>query len=130
MKILRSIAGRLFGLGPGGVVLGGGPKYLAAATASSAAATCNAQHCLITTEALTTAAGSQYTLVLTNNVAETTDVVHASVGFGTATTGEPVVDRVKVTANGSVSVVIENRHASVALDGTLLIGVSLFKSAA
>ncbi len=60
------------------------------ATASSNAATLNAAGSgIITTESLTTAAGSDYTLTLTNNMVAAADIVFATVQLGTSTVGNP-----------------------------------------
>lgn len=90
------------------------------ATATAGAATLNNSVGKITTAALTTAAGATYTLTLTNSKIAAADIVLASVAFGTATAGMPVVCRVKPAA-GSCTIVIQNIHASAALDGTLVI---------
>ena len=61
------------------------------ATSTAGAATINAQTGLITTEALTTAAGATYTMTLTNAYISVNSLVFVTLGKGTATTGEPVV---------------------------------------
>ncbi len=90
------------------------------ATATAGAATLNKQAGVITSEALTTAAGAVYTLTLTNSVIGATDQVFASVSYGTATAGSPVVTRV-TPGSGSVVILVQNIHASAALDGTIKI---------
>jgi hypothetical protein len=93
-----------------------------AATASSGAATGNGQDVLVTTESLTTAAGSSYTLTLTNSSITAGSNLMVTVGLGSATTGIPHL--LKVTpGSGSATIVVENIHASAALNGTLEIGV-------
>jgi hypothetical protein len=91
------------------------------ATSTAAAATINAQTGLITTEALTTAAGSTYTMTLTNSAIAASSIVLVTVGKGTATTGEPVVQFVTPAA-GSVVILIRNVSAAAALNGTIKIG--------
>lgn len=88
------------------------------ASATTGAATLNKLAGVITTEALTTAAGATYTLTLTNSKIAAADQVFVSVAYGTSTTGMPVVTRVTPDA-GSVVVVVQNIHASAALNGTL-----------
>lgn len=90
------------------------------ATSTAAAATINHSGGTITTEALTTAAGATYTMTLTNSVIAADSVVMASVALGTATTGVPVVTTVKPAA-GSVVIILQNIHASAALNGTIKI---------
>lgn len=97
------------------------------ATATAGAATLNKDSGKITTEALTTAAGATYTLTLTNSSIAAADMVFASVAYGTATAGMPVITRVSPAAN-SVVIVIQNIHASAALDGTLKISFMVVKN--
>lgn len=97
------------------------------ATATTGAATLNKDSGKITTESLSTAAGATYTLTLTNSSIAAADMVFASVGFGTATAGMPVVTRVSPAA-GSVVIMIQNIHASAALDGTLKISFLVVKN--
>lgn len=94
------------------------------ATASSGAATMNAGRGIVTSEALTTAAGATYTLTLTDSAIAATSVIHANVGYGTSTTGMPTVANV-VPAAGSATIVVQNIHASAALNGTIKIYVSV-----
>lgn len=90
------------------------------ATATAGAATLNKKSGKITTAALTTAAGATYTLTLTNSAIAAADIVLASVALGTATTGVPVITTIAPAA-GSVVIVIQNIHASAALDGTIVV---------
>ena len=90
------------------------------ATSTANAATINAQIGQITTEALTTAAGATYTMTLTNSFVKATSIVLASVGKGTDTAGQPTVCFV-TPATGSVVIIIQNVHASNALNGTITI---------
>lgn len=97
------------------------------ATASSGAATLNAFAGVITSESLTTAAGATYTLTLTNSDVAAADLAFASVQYGTSTTGTPAVAMVD-TAAGSLKVIVQNIHASAALNGTILISFMVFKA--
>ena len=54
-------------------------------------------------------------------------MVFASVALGTATTGMPVVTTVTPAA-GSVAIVVQNVHASAALNGTLKISFMVLKN--
>ena len=94
------------------------------ATSTAGAATINAQTGLITTEALTTAAGATYTMTLTNNRINASSLVDVMIGKGTATTGIPTVTWVTAAA-GSVVIILQNIHASAALNGTIKIGFSV-----
>jgi len=97
------------------------------AAATAGAATLNKNAGVITSEALTTAAGAQYTLTLTNSQVAAADQVMVSVQLGTATTGTPNVCTVTPAA-GSVVIVIQNIHATVALNGTIKIAFVVLKN--
>jgi len=97
------------------------------ATATAGAATLAKDSGKITSEALTTAAGATYTLTLTNTAIAAADMVFASVALGTATTGMPVVTRVTPAA-GSVVIIVQNIHASAALNGTIVISFMVAKA--
>lgn len=88
------------------------------ATATGGAATLNKRSGVITSESLTTAAGASYTLTLTNSTIAATSQVVASVGYGTANAGTPCVTRV-TPGSGTLTIVIQNVHASAALNGTI-----------
>lgn len=95
------------------------------ATATSGAATLNNKHGKVTSEALVTAAGALYTLTITNANILASDLCYASVAYGTSTTGTPAVTRVQASA-GSLVIVIQNVHASAALNGTIVVTFSAF----
>jgi hypothetical protein len=90
-----------------------------AATATAGAATCNHNQFVVTSEALTTAAGSQYTLTLTNSAINAESLVLVSVRQGTNTKSGLVVNEVTPAA-GSVVIIVKNGNAA-ALDGTIKI---------
>lgn len=108
----------------GSLVLDTGTKT---ATATAGAATLSKDAGVITSEALTTAAGATYTLTLTNTSVAATDQVFASVQYGSATAGTPVVTRV-TPGSGSVVIIVQNIHASAALDGTIKIAFMVLKN--
>ncbi len=95
------------------------------ATSTAGAATINYQCGIITTEALTTAAGATYTMTLTNSAISASSIVLVTVGKGTATTGEPVVQFV-TPASGSCVILIRNVAAAAALNGTIKIGFTVW----
>lgn len=97
------------------------------AAATAGAATLSKDSGKITSEALTTAAGATYTLTLTNTAIAAADMVFASVALGTATTGMPVITRVTPAA-GSVVIIVQNIHASAALNGTIVISFMVAKA--
>ena len=95
------------------------------ATATAGAATLNKGSGIITSEVLTTAAGATYTLTITNSTIVASDQVFASVQMGTATTGMPVITTTSVSAN-TITTVVQNIHASAALNGTIQISFVSF----
>jgi hypothetical protein len=95
--------------------------------ATSGAATLNKASGKVTTESLVTAAGSSYTLTLTNSQIAAADMVMATACYGTASTGVPDITLVTPAA-GSVVIVVQNVHASVAFNGTLVISYVSFKA--
>jgi hypothetical protein len=97
------------------------------ATAVSGAATLAKSAGVITSEALTTAAGATYTLTLTNSLIVAADQVFASVQNGTNVAGLAEVASITPGA-GSVVVVVRNAHASAAFTGTLKISYMLLKN--
>lgn len=97
------------------------------ATASSGAATLNKMAGVVTSESLTTAAGATYTLTLTNSDIAAADQVLVSVGNGSNSAGTPAVASVTPGA-GSVVVVVQNIHASAALNGTIKIAFVVAKN--
>jgi len=98
------------------------------ATSTANAATISAQNGVITTEALTTAAGATYTMTLTNKYIKVGSVVLVTVAKGTATAGMLTVGYVTPAA-GSVVIILQNIHASAAVDGTIKIGFNVLNVA-
>lgn len=126
---LLMLAGGAFALDPATMrperfAVGSGTKT---ATAVAGAATLAKPAGVITSEALTTAAGATYTLTLTNTAIAAADQVFASVWLGTATTGIPMVASVKPAA-GSVVIVIENNDLAAAFNGTIKIAFFSLKN--
>ena len=96
------------------------------ATAAAGAATLNKASGVVTTEALSTAAGANYTLALANNTVAPGDQVYASVAYGSATAGTPIIATVRPGA-GTVAIVIRNDDAAAALNGTLRVSYFVIK---
>lgn len=108
-----------------GIALDSGTKT---ATAVAGAVTLNKLGGVITSEVgLTTAAGAQYTLTLTNSTIAAADQVFASVKYGTSTTGTPSIKTITEAA-GSVVIVVQNDHASAALNGSIKIKFAVIKN--
>lgn len=97
------------------------------AAATAGAATLNKSAGVITSEALTTAGLAAYTLTLTNSRIAAADQVMVSLQNGTNSQGTPMVGLVTPGA-GSVVIIINNVHASQALNGTLKIAYSVHKN--
>lgn len=91
------------------------------ATGASNASTANGERVIITTEALTTAAGATFTETITDSSVVAASLANCSVALGTATTGMPAVTTTTPGA-GSLVVIVQNIHASAALNGTIKIG--------
>lgn len=90
------------------------------ATAAAGAATSNTQSGLVTTEALTTAAGAQYTLTLTNDKIGFGSILLVTVANGTSTAGTPSLT-VASQGSGSATIIVQNIHGANAFNGTLKI---------
>lgn len=95
------------------------------ATATAGAATLNNRWGVVTSESLSTAAGATYTLTVTNSQIAATDMVFASVAYGTSSAGSPAIMRVTPAA-GSLVIIVQNIHASAALNGTIVISYGSF----
>lgn len=91
------------------------------ATATAGAATLNKRAGVVTSESLTTAAGSDYTLTLTNSTIAATDIVLVSITNGTNTTA-PIYVHTVTPGSGSVAIKVRNANGSAtALNGTIKI---------
>lgn len=93
-------------------------------TASAGAVTMNSLNGQVTTESLTTAAGAEYTLTITNSLATANSVVIASVGNGTSSAGTPGIGGVSASA-GSIVITVTNLHSANAFNGTLKINFAI-----
>ena len=90
------------------------------ATSTAGAATIHHTGGSITTEALATAAGSDYTFTLTNSLIYPDSVPIFTVGAGTNTTVPFFIHSVTITP-GQAVIKIRNAHASAAFNGTMKI---------
>jgi len=90
------------------------------ATATAGAATLSKTAGVVTSEAITTAAGATYTLTLTNTKVAATSQVFASVNLGAGTGGTPAITSV-TPGSGSVVIVVQNIHASAAFNAAIKI---------
>lgn len=88
------------------------------ATSAAGAATLNKKSGVVTSEALTTAAGATWTLTLTNSKISATSQVLVSIGNGTNAGGSPALTTVTPGA-GSAVIIVQNIHATDAFNGTL-----------
>lgn len=98
-----------------------------AASATAGAATLNNKAGVITSESVTTAAGSNYTLTLTNSAAGAGDIVLWSVDNGTNSAGTPVAVTASPTS-GQVVFIVKNTHASAAFNGTIKVSYLIVKA--
>lgn len=130
----HSIYGKKLGVDENGVLRSQGPLSVdegtktatATGTGGTGTVTLNKTSGKITTGALTTAAAATHVITLTNSKIAAGDQVYVSVGKGTATTGTPTVADVTPAA-GSVVISIQNIHASVAINGTLVVSFFVVK---
>ena len=90
--------------------------------AVAGAAALNGDAGTVTSESLTTAAAATYTLTLGCPQVTPNSVVLASIYNGTNAAGDPVLGTV-TPGTGVVTIVVTNRHASAALNGTIKIAV-------
>jgi hypothetical protein len=90
------------------------------ATAAAGAVSTTSKRSRVTTESLSTAAGSSYTLTITNPRIRLRSILGVNVSKSSATTGKPEVGAI-LCSNGSATVEIRNVDASAAFNGTLLI---------
>lgn len=97
-----------------------------AAAATSGAATLSLPQGVITSEALTTAAGAAYTLTLTNTLITTDSYVSVEVDNGTNTTAG-LAKGIVTPGSGTATILVWNRHASVALNGTIKIRYAIIQ---
>lgn len=97
------------------------------ATATAGAATLAKMSGIITSEALTTAAGALYTLTITNTTVAAADIAFASLQNGTNSAGTPHIVSVTPGSN-SLVIVVRNDHATDALNGTLKIAFAVLKA--
>lgn len=110
---------------------GGVSRNFVAAVATAGAATVAGMKALagvITSEALTTAAGAEYTLTVTADLVTAADMVVCTVENGTNTTASPSIQTVTAAA-GSFVVKVRNNHASAALNGTIKVKFRVIKGA-
>lgn len=89
-------------------------------TAVAGAVTLNAKSGFITSESLTTAAGSDYVLTFTNNRISPNSIPVINVMNGTNTGGMPTLATVNTKTNGQVVIDVHNTGSS-AFNGTLTI---------
>lgn len=96
------------------------------ATATSGAATLNKSSGIVTSEALTTAAGSTYTLTLTNSAIAAGDIPMVSIDSN-GTAGIPSLTSAKCTAN-TLTVIVTNIHATAAFNAAIKIQFAILKA--
>ncbi len=97
---------------------------VAATGADAGTATLNTYHGVVTTTSLTTAAGGTATLTLNNNLISANSLLLVSIANGTNSAGTPAQATCTPGA-GSASIVIQNIHATAALNGTLLVSYKI-----
>lgn len=94
------------------------------AAESANAVTASGQAGYITTSSLTTAGGASYAITWTNTHITATSVVHVTVQGGTNTTQN--ISFEVVAGSGAATLTIYNNTAATALNGTIIIGYTVF----
>jgi hypothetical protein len=115
--MLLNAANALTGSGSISLVKGTG-------TEASNAVTVNNQAGVITTSSLTTAGGSSYAITFTNSFITSSSVVLLTIMGGTNTTENITLKA--TSGSGTSTLTIYNNTAATALNGTILIGFSVF----
>lgn len=109
-----------------GATLSSAGGITAVGTAVAGAVTMNgALQGKVTTESLTTAAGAEYTLTITDNAIELGDIVLASVDKKSST-GTPGIGGASVTA-GQVVITVTNLDAAAAFNNVIQVNFKVFK---
>jgi hypothetical protein len=91
-------------------------------TSSGGAVTINKLRGKIVTESQSAAAGSTYTVVLTNSTILAVDFVVANVAKNASTdTGTPTVVKTDTSTTGACTITVKNTHASAAFNGAHVI---------
>lgn len=98
-----------------------------AVTTSSFAATMAELAGKITTESMSTAAGSSQNVTITNPNVEATDMIFVHRQGGTNTTGTEILRT--LAGAGSYVITFQNNHASAAFNGTFIVAVLIVKAA-
>jgi hypothetical protein len=78
---------------------------------------------VITSEALTTAAGASQALTITNTLCASTSIILVTRSGGTSAGGTPIIKA--VPGSGSFVITLDNKHASAAFDGTFILSYLL-----
>lgn len=98
------------------------PQSTVTANATAGKAVAHGEAALITTEALSQAAGATYTLTVGNSQIMPSSIIIPVISNGSNTQGDPSLATVTVSLGKAVINII-NRHASQALNGTLQIAL-------
>jgi hypothetical protein len=110
----------------GGITIGVGGVIDAdsgTVTLSTNAGTVSKMAGVITTESLTTAAGSAQALTITNTLCASTSIILVTRSGGTSAGGTPIIKA--VPGAGSFVITLDNKHASAAFDGTFILSFLL-----
>jgi hypothetical protein len=97
----------------------------ATGTGGTSTATLNRPVGVITTDAITTAAGATHVMTITNNRVAAGDIAHVTVVGGTFTAGIPVLKTV-TTAN-TITLSITNAAAAAAVNGNIKVAFAVYK---
>lgn len=79
----------------------------------------------VTTDSLSTAAGSSQALAITNSLVGANDLILVTRIGGTSAAGTPIIKA--VATSGTITITIDNKHASAAFDGTFVLAFLVIK---
>jgi len=96
-------------------------------TATGNAPTLNADYGVVTSAALTTAAGGTATITVANSFVKAKSVVSVAISGGTNTAGTPLIASA-IPSAGSLVINIYNAHATAAFNGTLAVSFNVLDS--
>lgn len=114
-------SGGTLDLKAGAILTASGKAAVTANAGNSYAVTANQSAIVVTTDALTTAAASAQTITISDSLVTTSSIVLIGRNGGTSTAGTPSIKAVPTA--GTITITIDNKHASAAFNGTFVISV-------
>ncbi|MDR3512635.1 MAG: hypothetical protein P4L73_13450 [Caulobacteraceae bacterium] len=103
----------------GGVITSSGKGAATANAGNSYAVTVNAMSGVVTTDSLSTAAAGSQAITVSDSAVNASSIVLVSRSGGTNSAGTPVIKA--VPGSGSITITLDNKHASAAFNGTFVL---------